>query len=180
MRSWHCHALLLTALLPTFTQAADFTLVSPDLSPHDTFGAEYVYNGFGCNGNNHSPALHWSGAPTDTRSFAITMYDPDAPSGSGWWHWLVVNLPASVSALSSDASAESLPAGALQTRTDFGKPGYGGPCPPQGKAHRYEFTVWALKTDKLAVDAEASGALVGFMIRQNALAHAKLTVKYAR
>jgi hypothetical protein len=140
-----------------------------------------VANTFGCSGGNVSPQLSWIGAPAGTKSFAITIYDPDAPTGSGWWHWVAVNIPASVTQLASGASPGKMPAGTIETRTDFGKPGYGGPCPPPGdKAHRYIFTVYALKVDKLDLDAQASGAMAGFMIRSNSLGSATFTVTFGR
>src|SRR6476620_10493079 len=107
----------------------------------------------GGSGGNVSPALSWSHAPPGTQSFALLMHDPDAPTGSGWWHWVVYNLPASTTSLAAgagDPTKKLLPPGVVQGRTDFGAPGYGGPCPPQGdKPHRYIFTVFALKTDKV-------------------------------
>jgi Raf kinase inhibitor-like YbhB/YbcL family protein len=129
--------------------------------------------GFGCAGGNKSPHLKWSGAPAGTKSFAVTCYDPDAPTGSGFWHWLVVNIPANVSELEIGAGSAGgkLPAGALQTRTDFGAPGYGGPCPPEGDhPHRYLFTVFAVKADKLDVKPDTSAAVVGFNLHFNTLA----------
>src|SRR5919202_4086588 len=134
--------------------------------------------GFGCNGKNQPPQLSWSGAPDGTRSFALTCYDPDAPTGSGFWHWVVVNIPANVSELPVDAGnprGSGLPSGALQTRTDFGAPGYGGPCPPQGDhPHRYFFTVVAVGVDQLPVAADTSAAVVGFQLHFNTLARASL------
>lgn len=174
------------ALLPLSAQAethASFTLTSPDLQAGQTLPAAQVFNGFGCSGENRSPALRWSGAPEGTQSFAITAYDPDAPTGSGWWHWTLVNIPASVTNLQENASVEVslLPEGALQARTDFGAPGYGGPCPPVGdKPHRYIFTVHALKVPTLDLTAEASGAMVGYFLGQNALATASVTYMYGR
>ena len=132
---------------------------------------------------NRSPALAWSNAPAGTKSFAVTMYDPDAPTGSGWWHWVVFNIPANVTSLptgAGDPAANLLPAGAVQSATDFGAYGYGGPCPPPGKPHRYIFSVFALKVDKLPLDTRASGAMVGFNLNANALAKASLTAKYGR
>jgi Raf kinase inhibitor-like YbhB/YbcL family protein len=108
------------------------------------------------------------------------MYDPDAPTGSGWWHWTVVNIPAATTELAQNAgSGGTLPDGALQTRTDFGKPGYGGPCPPPGKPHHYTFTVFALK-EPVKLDADASGAMAGFFIKQAAIGSAKLTATFGR
>ncbi len=164
------------------TQAADFTLTSPDLKDGGTLGEKFILNGFGCSGKNFSPALFWKNAPAETKSFAITMYDPDAPTGSGWWHWTIFNLPATTSKLKSAESGKlALPATALEGRTDFGKPGYGGACPPPGdKPHRYIFTIYALKTEKLDLNADASAAMLGFFLHQNTLAKASLTVSYGR
>jgi Raf kinase inhibitor-like YbhB/YbcL family protein len=175
-------AAALVAALPA--AAADFKLTSADVKAGGTIDNTYVFKGFGCAGDTMSPALAWSGAPAGTKSFAITVYDPDAPTGSGWWHWTVANIPPTNSGLvrgAGDAAGKGLPAGAVQTRTDFGAPGYGGPCPPQGdKPHRYVFTVYALKVDKLDIDANASAALLGFMIHFNTLGKATFTSTYGR
>lgn len=167
---------------------AKFTLTSPSIKNGGSLSIEQVFKGFGCEGKNISPALVWQGAPKDARSFAVTVYDPDAPTGSGWWHWVVFNIPADVTALDADAGNASAmpskaPKGAVQSRTDFGAPGFGGACPPVGSAkkpHRYIFTVYALKTDKLDLDANASGALVGYMINANKIAKASFTAKFGR
>jgi Raf kinase inhibitor-like YbhB/YbcL family protein len=132
-----------------------FTVSSNSFKDGDYLPSDFILSadfGFGCAGGNKSPHLTWSGVPEGTKSFAITCYDPDAPTGSGFWHWLVVNIPASVSELAEGAGSAGgkLPPGALQTRTDFGTPGYGGPCPPPGDhPHRYLFTGFAVKADKL-------------------------------
>lgn len=165
--------------------AADgkLTLRSADMSAGGSLNAQQVYNSFGCSGKNVSPALSWSGAPAGTKSYAITLYDPDAPTGSGWWHWVVYNIPASATGVASGAgnTGGPLPSGALQGRTDFGTSGYGGPCPPAGdKAHRYIFTVYALKTDKIDVPADSSAAMVGFMLHANVLAKGTLLTRYGR
>lgn len=162
--------------------AAKFTVTSPGMKAGAMMPESTVFKGFGCSGGNTSPALAWSGAPADTKSFAVTAYDPDAPTGSGWWHWTVVNLPPSTTGLPAGAGSAggTLPAGAVQGRTDFGAAGYGGPCPPPGKPHHYVFTVWALKTPSLSVDANSSGALVGFMLHANSLAHTSVTFLYGR
>ncbi len=164
-------------------QGAGFTLSSPTIKPGSMLTDTQVFNGFGCSGKNISPALSWSGAPAGTKSYALTVYDPDAPTGSGWWHWVVYNLPASAAQLqegAGTADGKGLPAGSSQGRTDFGAPGFGGACPPVGKAHRYVFTVYALKTDKLDIPADASAALVGFMITGNKIGEAKFTAMYGR
>jgi Raf kinase inhibitor-like YbhB/YbcL family protein len=142
-----------------------------------------VFKGFGCEGGNVSPALAWKNAPAGTKSFAVTVYDPDAPTGSGWWHWVVFNIPADVTSLplgAGNPAGGQTPKNAVQS-TDFGKPGYGGPCPPKGdKPHRYIFTVYALKADKIDADENASGALVGFMLNANKLGKASFTATYGR
>jgi Raf kinase inhibitor-like YbhB/YbcL family protein len=170
--------------LSTFTYAADFKLSSPEIKPGSTMAKSFEFNGFGCSGENKSPALKWSGAPRDTRSFAVTVYDPDAPTGSGWWHWVVINIPADTSELKADAGAlnsTTLPKGAVQGRTDYGVAAWGGTCPPQGdKPHHYIFTVYALKTDKIDVPADATAALTGYMIHANTLGKASFTAKYGR
>ena len=140
--------------------------------------------GFGCSGGNKSPHLAWTGAPAGTKSFAVHCFDPDAPTGSGFWHWVVVNIPANVTELKLDAGNPGsglLPKGALQTRTDFGKPGYGGPCPPEGHGpHRYQFTVFAVKEESLPVNADTSAAVVGFYLHFNTLERTTLTGKFQR
>ncbi|AXP02782.1 MULTISPECIES: kinase inhibitor [Pseudomonas] len=160
--------------------AADFSLTSQDIAENRPLTSREVFQGFGCEGGNTSPELSWSNAPAGTKSYAVTVYDPDAPTGSGWWHWTVVNLPASTKSLPRGVGS-NLPAGAVQGRTDYGQPGFGGACPPVGdKPHRYQFTVWALKVDKLPLDNQASGALVGYMLNANALAKATITSTYGR
>ncbi|MEO8652826.1 MAG: YbhB/YbcL family Raf kinase inhibitor-like protein [Ramlibacter sp.] len=178
--------LIATALAAAFSlvHAAGFTLSSPDIKPNSTIDKKFEFNGFGCSGENKSPALKWSGAPKDTKSFAVTVYDPDAPTGSGWWHWSVINIPANVTELPADAGAAggaNLPKGATPVRIDFGVAAWGGACPPQGdKPHRYIFTVYALKTDKLDIPADPTAALAGFMINANTIAKASFTAKYGR
>lgn len=178
-------ALLLVALLPMAALAADkFTLTSAELKPNQKIADAHVFKGFGCEGGNLSPSLSWKNAPAGAKSFAVTVYDPDAPTGSGWWHWLVFNIPADVTSLpagASDPASGKLPKGVVQSRTDYGKAGYGGPCPPQGdKPHRYIFKVFALKVDKLDLDENSSGALVGYMLNANKLGSAEFTSRYGR
>jgi hypothetical protein len=176
---------LVLAALPLTTLAADpFTLQSAEIKPGSTIAEAQVFKGFGCDGGNVSPSLSWKNAPPGTKSFAVTVYDPDAPTGSGWWHWVLFNIPIDVMSLprgiGNPASGQT-PKGAIQSKTDFGKPGYGGPCPPTGdKPHRYIFTVYALKVDKIDADENASGALVGYMLNANKLGAATFTAMYGR
>jgi hypothetical protein len=163
---------------------ARFRLTSPDIKPNGPIRTEQVFNSFGCTGKNVSPALAWSGAPAGARSFALLVHDPDAPTGgAGWWHWLMVNIPATATGLAKDAGkadGSNLPAGAVHVNTDFGGPGWGGPCPPVGdKPHRYNFTLYALKTERLDMSG-ASASLAGYMVNGNAIGKAALTGKFGR
>lgn len=174
-------AAVMLAAASAAAQAADFTVASPDVAEGQMLSDAQVLNGFGCTGGNVSPALEWQGAPAGTKSFVVTVYDPDAPSGSGWWHWVVYNVPAATTSLPRNAgSGEGLPDGAVQGRTDFGAPGFGGACPPPGAMHRYQFTVYALDVDKLDLPADPSAALVGFMTGAHTLGSARLTAVYTR
>lgn len=160
---------------------AELTLTSPDFTVGGPLSEAQVLDGFGCSGGNTSPALNWSGAPEGTKSFVLTVYDPDAPTGSGWWHWTVANIPADVTGLAAGASPENLPAGAVEGRTDFGAPGFGGACPPEGAApHRYVFTLYAMPEASLPLDANASGAIFGYYANAMALEHAVLTASFGR
>jgi Raf kinase inhibitor-like YbhB/YbcL family protein len=163
--------------------AGKFALVSPDIGQGKTIADDQVFNGFGCKGKNLSPALFWSGAPAGTKSFAIMVHDPDAPTGSGFWHWIVYNLPAdatSIPAEAGDVKKKGMPAGAVQSRNDFGAFGYGGPCPPPGKPHHYHFRIFALKVPKLDLPADATAAVVGSNVQANKLAEADLVGLYGR
>jgi len=161
-------------------------VTSNDFKDGDYLSNDHVLSaafGFGCAGGNESPHLAWSDVPEGTRSFAVTCFDPDAPTGSGFWHWVVVNVPATVHELPRGAGSgnRGLPASALQVRTDFGAPGYGGPCPPEGDhPHRYLFTVYAVNTDTLPVAADTSAAVVGFNLHFATLAKATLLGLYKR
>ena len=159
-----------------------FKVTAPDLEAKGRITAAHVFNGMGCSGQNISPALNWSNAPAGTKSFAVTAYDPDAPTGSGWWHWVMYNIPASVTSLPAGAgNGRDAPRGSQQGRTDFGSKGYGGPCPPAGdKPHHYHFTVFALKVDKIDVPGDATAAYVGFNLNANKLATARVTGLYSR
>ncbi len=161
--------------------ALAFELKSSDIKEGATMSDEQIFNSFGCKGGNLSPGLRWTKGPEGTQSYALTCYDPDAPTGSGWWHWVVFNIPAKVRSLPKGFPADSTAiAGLVQSRTDFGKPGYGGPCPPPGAPHHYIFTVYALKVKSLDLDANASAAMVGFYINANKLAESKITALYSR
>jgi Raf kinase inhibitor-like YbhB/YbcL family protein len=163
-------------------QAQTFTLKSSEVGGQATL--QQVFGGFGCTGENVSPQLSWANAPEGTKSFAVTMYDPDAPTGSGWWHWLAFDIPTTVEGLKSGAGstqAKLLPEGVIQSLTDYGTTGYGGPCPPEGHGfHTYIITVYALSTDKLGLDKTANPALVGYMINSNTIEKASIVVYYKR
>ncbi|OHB56305.1 MAG: phosphatidylethanolamine-binding protein [Planctomycetes bacterium GWF2_50_10] len=171
-------------LATTVGYAGDFTLTSPTIKSGAFLPEEQVFNGFGCSGKNLSPALKWTSGLKGTKSYAITVYDPDAPTGSGWWHWVLYNIPANVNELATgagDPTGKLLPSGVIQGRTDFGTHAFGGACPPQGdKPHPYIFTVYALKIEKIEVPADSSAALIGYMIIANSLGKASFTAMYGR
>ena len=161
-----------------FPDVATFELTSADVADGVMMTSAQVANGWGYEGLNHSPQLAWRGFPPETASFAVTIHDPDAPTGSGFWHWLVVNIPSSVDELATNAGtpdSASLPDGALQLRNDGGTHGYMGAAPPAGDlANRYVHTVHALDVERLEVDADSSAAVVGFNIRFHTLARAQI------
>ena len=174
-------AIVLLCTTTIFAQKT-FTLSSKNLGGQATKLEEF--NGFGCSGENSSPQLSWSNAPEGTKSFAITMYDPDAPTGSGFWHWVVFDIPANVNELVKNAGNVSLnlaPKGAIQSTTDYGIKGFGGPCPPEGHGyHEYIITVFALKTDKLGLNDSINPAIVGFNLWNQTLAKASIVMYYKR
>ncbi len=148
-----------------------FTLSSNDLTDGGVLPDAQVHAK-----GNVSPHLKWSGAPEGTKSYAVTCYDPDAPTGSGFWHWTVANIPADVTELPAGGP---VPAGAVEGRTDFGEPGFGGAAPPPGHGpHRYIFTVFAVDTDRLDVTRDNSGAVFGFNLHFHTLAKASITASY--
>lgn len=165
----------------TFGQKT-FTLSSKDLGGQITKVNEF--NGFGCSGDNQSPQLSWKNAPTGTKSFAITMYDSDAPTGSGFWHWVVFDIPANVNELVANAGNVSLnlaPKSAIQSITNYGIKGFGGPCPPKGHGiHQYIITVYALKTESLGLNDDTNPAVVGFNLWNQTLAKASIVAYYKR
>ncbi len=165
--------------------AETFTLHSAELEG-GKFGYANLLSepyGFGCKGGNISPSFTWSGLPAGTKSLVLTIYDRNADTGVGWMHWVVANIPATAKGLPAGITAKgvNLPAGALQPRTDFGVPGYGGPCPPEGASHDFEITLTAVKVDALPmVNADVTPALVGFFTKANSLGEAKLTINQSR
>ena len=164
----------------TNVQAAGFYLSSNDVQGQISKPQEF--NSFGCNGDNTSPQLKWSNPPAGTKSFAVTVYDPDAPTGSGWWHWTVFNIDNKVTELKTGASGTNkMPVGSIESLTSYGAPGFGGACPPKGdKPHRYIFTVHALDIEKLDQTAAAQPELVGYFINSHSLAKASIMAYYSR
>lgn len=157
-------------------QADDFQLTSTTIAEGQQLDPAQVFQGFGCEGGNLAPDLAWTGAPEGTETFAITVYDPDAPTGSGWWHWFAFNIPADVTEL---PGGSPVPEGAIELVNDYGTTGFGGACPPPGEVHRYHFTVHALGT-ALEIDGSVSNALAGFMVNANSIASASITAVYTR
>jgi Raf kinase inhibitor-like YbhB/YbcL family protein len=159
-------SLMVATTLAAPALADSFTLTSPDIAEGQQLSSDFVFQGFGCEGGNVAPTLAWSGAPEGTESFAVTVYDPDAPTGSGWWHWFAFNIPADVTELTSGDVA------GVQLTNDYGAQGF-------SEVHRYEFTVHALGTT-LEIDNSVSNALAGFMVNANSLASSTITAVYNR
>lgn len=162
-----------------------FTVTSTSFQDGDRLDDNHALSepfGFGCSGGNISPALTWTDAPEGTQSLAVTCFDPDAPTGSGFWHWILVNLPASITSLEEAiGTRDTVPGAALHVVNDYGTTGYGGPCPPPGHGpHRYVFTVHAVAVDALPVDRATPQAIVRFQLHANTLATATITGTYER
>lgn len=156
--------------------AAHFAVTSPDVRDGGTFPAGTWANAFGCAGGNRQVRLSWHGAPAGTRSYAVTMFDPDAPSGAGFWHWVTWDIPATGTALNPAAP----PAGTVTGTNDAGAEGYLGPCPPAGDiTHRYRITVYALDVPTLALPAGTPPTVTAFTMSGHILGYARLTA-YAR
>lgn len=176
--------LSLIFLFSSNVMAEGFFLSSTDIQGQ--ISIDQVFNGFGCSGKNISPQLSWKNAPAATKSFAITAYDPDAPTGSGWWHWVVFNLDQSVDHLKTGASSSgtgkpAMPADAIESITSYGVKGFGGACPPKGdKPHRYIFTVYALDVAKLDIEPTERAELIGFNLNAHAIAKASIMAYYGR
>ena len=163
---------------------SNFTVTSPEFKDQDRLQLVHEFDGYDGTGQNRSPALQWQGAPEGAKSFALTLYDPDAPTGSGFWHWILYDIDPSVTELAAglgSTGATDLGASGTQATNDYGATGYGGPCPPKGlPAHRYIFTVHALGVPRLELPANAPNAVARFLIYRNTLATATLTGLYNR
>jgi Raf kinase inhibitor-like YbhB/YbcL family protein len=163
------------------SRVRDFSLTSSDVADGASLQTAQLYNGMGLDGGNESPQLAWRNFPQETRSFAVTCYDPDAPTMSGFWHWVVVDLPASITLLDAGAGREGALPGGVHLRNDYGTRDYGGAAPPPGAPpHRYFFTVHALAVDSLEVPDTASPAMAMFLIQSHAIARASIVATFAR
>lgn len=159
-----------------------FALNSSSISPGSIISHKFIFNGYGCHGQNLSPELEWSGAPEGTKSFALVVHDPDAPNANGWYHWMVIDIPKDVTRLDEGISGSGkLPRGAREIRNDFDDVHYGGPCPPKGdKAHRYVFTLFAMSVEKLVVNIGMDKLRVEEMIERNSIAKTSFFATYYR
>lgn len=164
----------------TSSIAGQFTLTSTDIAQGKSLSDDHVFQGFGCEGKNVSPQLSWNNAPKGTKAFAVFAYDPDAPTGSGWWHWQIVNIPSDVNTLPRGVgkAANKNVLGATQYSNDYGTIGFGGACPPKGHGpHRYQFTVHALST-ALELPESPTSAVVGYMVNANTIETASIEALY--
>ena len=177
------------ALITLCANAQAFELASVDIKQDERMAEKFTFNGMGCSGGNISPALSWKDPPEGTKSFALMVHDPDAPTGgAGIWHWVVVNIPPTATEIeqgAGNAEGTKLPAGSRQINNDYfgmtGPPAWGGPCPPKGqKAHKYNFTLYALKVEKLDLKQTATASQYGFFINLNSIGKAALTANYGR
>jgi hypothetical protein len=184
MRKLALASALLLGGVATAGAGPAISVTSQDIKPNAKIADEQVAGGFGCSGKNLSPAISWSGAPKGTKSFALSVYDPDAPTGSGFWHWVVFNIPPDTTSLpknAGDPKANLMPAGAVQSGNDAGTKAYFGPCPPKGdKPHHYHISVFAVDVDKLDADDTATAAVVGFNLHFHTLAKGELVGVYGR
>jgi Raf kinase inhibitor-like YbhB/YbcL family protein len=172
-----------TFLFTATSYAGNFKLTSTDISHNEFMSKTHEFTGFGCSGDNLSPELTWTGAPKGTVAYAVFAYDPDAPTGSGWWHWQIVNIPNGITTLKTgagDLTKNLTPKKSLNIENDYGAKGFGGACPPKGHGvHRYEFTVFAL-SKRLELPTNASSALTGYMVKANSIESATITALYKR
>lgn len=177
MKSVFVSVVFLVGLMGSPAHAAGTFELKSNLASGQTIPGDYYGNQFGCTAANLSPQLEWTNPPAGTKSFAITFYDQDAPTGSGFWHYVLVDVPADVRKIDKQALATAqIPKGSLEMMTDAGKPGFFGPCPPTGRKHTYVYTVYALKVEKLGVPLTATPAFVGFNLWTNLLGKASFTV----
>src|SRR5271170_5387104 len=177
--------LTMLAMQTPSSAASHFVLAGADKELVKSVPLVYTAHAFGCTGGNTSPELHWSGAPAGTLSFVVTLFDPDERSTpSGWWHWIVYDLPPATESLPKGAGALKsalLPAGTLQCRSDLGENAYHGPYPAQGDPpHRYTFTIYSLNVAKLPVPADSSGGMVTSIAQEHLLGKAVFVAHYGR
>ncbi|HEX5124339.1 MAG TPA: YbhB/YbcL family Raf kinase inhibitor-like protein [Rhodanobacteraceae bacterium] len=172
-----------SAIAQTDAQPGEsFTLESATFGSNTTLATTQIYNKGECNGGNQSPELHWKGAPGDTKSFAITMFDPDARGGAGWWHWLLYDIAPTTTTLAVGiGDPMKAPAVGISGNNSFGDSGYSGPCPPRDdKPHHYVFTIYALKVEHLGLPAGADAGAVKAALEANTLLSTTLQGQYER
>jgi hypothetical protein len=168
-----------STIFVTSSANAKISISSKDMKEGKMLNIEQVYNGFGCQGKNISPQISIKNIPAKAKSLAITLYDADAPTGSGWWHWVVYNIPVTKTEIA--AGDKKIADGVMFGKNDFGTKEFGGVCPPVGHGkHKYNLTVYALSTEKLDLPKDASAALIGFNINANVVEKASVISVYER
>jgi Raf kinase inhibitor-like YbhB/YbcL family protein len=164
-------------------QKNNFQVRVSGLGPNGQIPNDFALNQFGCQGKNLSPEIAWSGAPAETKSFALAVLDSDAPKEGGFYHWMIVNIPVSAHSLpagTGNLDKRRAPAGSVQLKNDYGEPGYGGPCPPGHELHHYHFLLYALKTEHLPVDQRTAPGTAAAEFQKEVLAKAEVVATYHR
>jgi Raf kinase inhibitor-like YbhB/YbcL family protein len=177
-RIFFCSAIVLLLMLADNSFAAKMKLKSGDFKNGKRIGQTHIFNDFGCKGDNSSPELVFIDVPKEAKSLAVTMFDPDAPTGSGWWHWVVYNIEPTITKIST--GDKRISDNATFGRNDYGTYNYGGPCPPLGTRHRYVFNLYALDVEELDLPSDASAAMIGYYINSHKIKQADLNAFYYR
>ncbi len=180
-----CTAILFACFVAAILadQKENFQIRVTGIQPNGQISNDLVWNQFGCKGKNLSPEVSWSGAPTGAKSFALVLWDSDAPKTGGFYHWMIVNIPSSAHALpagTGNIEKRLTPSGAVQLKNEYGDPGYGGPCPPGHQVHHYHFLLYALRVEQLPVDQRTASGTAASLLQKEIVATAEVVGTYSR